>query len=227
MRHKTMKNKSRKKGHTPKEVKNKISLKPAGGMPRLVKCPRETGKYIGCESCSLRSICDDPSRDIPSALPTSANEPCVIVNLCDTCAYEFGACKGKPIFASDNNDTVIRCAGYLPTSPGTPTKEENVSVVLKVGGSVVSEKDLKDAAAPQEKTSNDSISTTETAKVEIIKAAPASKVSRFRRQEDLGNCQSCKNPLKRTALNRDIDAVRCINPRCSLYRVVIKNIPAR
>jgi len=47
---------------------------------------------------------------------------------------------------------------------------------------------------------------------------------RFQADEDFGTCQSCERPLKRTALNRYQDAVRCVNPRCRAYRIVAKTI---
>lgn len=47
---------------------------------------------------------------------------------------------------------------------------------------------------------------------------------RFNKEEDLGTCQSCERPLKRTALNRYQDAVRCTNPRCRAYRVIVRHI---
>lgn len=51
------------------------------------------------------------------------------------------------------------------------------------------------------------------------------KTQRFFREEDFGPCQSCNRPLKRTALNRDLDAVRCVNGRCRQYRFIIRTIP--
>lgn len=42
--------------------------------------------------------------------------------------------------------------------------------------------------------------------------------------EDLGNCQGCGQPLKRTAFNSIMDAVRCLNPRCLLFRDAIRRI---
>lgn len=47
---------------------------------------------------------------------------------------------------------------------------------------------------------------------------------RFLAEEDFGACQSCEMPLKRTALNRYQDAIRCTNGRCRVYRVVVKTI---
>ena len=42
--------------------------------------------------------------------------------------------------------------------------------------------------------------------------------------EDLGKCGTCEQPLRRTAYNREMDAVRCVNPRCNLFRQVQKRI---
>ena len=47
---------------------------------------------------------------------------------------------------------------------------------------------------------------------------------RFETEEDFGDCQSCVRPLKRTAFNRYQDAIRCVNPRCPLYRTVLKTV---
>lgn len=48
--------------------------------------------------------------DPPPDSPPSSQEP---VNLCDTCAYEYGECEGKPKFASEEDDRVIECPVYL------------------------------------------------------------------------------------------------------------------
>lgn len=45
--------------------------------------------------------------------------------------------------------------------------------------------------------------------------------------EDLGNCSSCEQPLKRTAYNRIMDAVRCVNPRCMMFREIFRRIHRR
>lgn len=47
---------------------------------------------------------------------------------------------------------------------------------------------------------------------------------RFKAEEDFGNCGSCEGPLKRTALNRYQDAVRCTNGRCRAYRAIVKTV---
>lgn len=47
---------------------------------------------------------------------------------------------------------------------------------------------------------------------------------RFQVEEDFGTCQSCERPLKRTALNRYQDAIRCTNARCRAYRNIVKTI---
>jgi len=47
---------------------------------------------------------------------------------------------------------------------------------------------------------------------------------RFQAEEDYGACQSCERPLKRTALNRYQDAIRCTNGRCRAYRAIVKTI---
>lgn len=47
---------------------------------------------------------------------------------------------------------------------------------------------------------------------------------RFQAEEDFGTCPSCDKPLKRTALNRYQDAIRCTNGRCRAYRNVVKTV---
>lgn len=47
---------------------------------------------------------------------------------------------------------------------------------------------------------------------------------RFQVEEDFGNCPSCSRPLKRTALNRYQDGIRCTNGRCRAYRVIVKTV---
>lgn len=56
--------------------------------------------------------------------------------------------------------------------------------------------------------------------------ARRARTQRFARDEDFGTCQACNAPLKRTALNREIDAIRCTNSRCTLYRHIIRTISA-
>ena len=47
---------------------------------------------------------------------------------------------------------------------------------------------------------------------------------RFQAEEDFGTCPSCEKPLKRTALNRYQDAIRCTNGGCRAYRTIIRTI---
>ncbi|MBA7618483.1 hypothetical protein ES703_25810 [subsurface metagenome] len=65
----------------------------------------------------------------------------------------------------------------------------------------------------------------ERAVLEADLEARRKKTQRFYQEEDFGTCQSCQRPLKRTALNRDRDAVRCVNGRCNQYRFIIRTIP--
>ena len=57
-------------------------------------------------------------------------------------------------------------------------------------------------------------------------APPTVKTVEIKKEEmeDLGNCNGCGQPLKRTAFNSLMDAVRCVNPRCMLFRDVIRRI---
>lgn len=135
------------------------------------------------------------------------------VNKCDDCAYEFGACEGVPKFA-DGTDRVIECSGFrnvqdMPTEDQKkePPPAEPVHVVEKPS-----------ATEPETKADE------KTMKADLEKRK---KLQRFQREEDLGKCPACDRPLKRTAFNRNRDAVRCTNPRCRQYRAVVRNIPAK
>ena len=43
--------------------------------------------------------------------------------------------------------------------------------------------------------------------------------------EDFGAC-ACGWPYKRTPFTKEHDAVRCVNPRCNMYREVARRVPA-
>jgi hypothetical protein len=203
--------------------------------------------------------------------PQEAQSP---TNLCDDCAFDFGACEGKPKFASDfqegltgaEADRVVQCVTFknvavMPTAdelakkgkpvtpfdlalaqldafgktilksrpeimdiaesedklrfgPGTePTLEQRADVLVGIVQGIVKEEGGRSDGLAEEPAT--------TAAPAIDRPDP----KRFQKEEDFGNCGSCDKPLKRTALNRYIDAIRCVNGRCRAFRVVVKNIP--
>jgi hypothetical protein len=165
------------------------------------------------------------------AKPTATN---TAANLCDECAYEYGACDGIPKFASEADptlkgteaDRVISCQGFrnvqdMPTEdqkkepPAPPSAEEPAAEPPPAEPVHVVE---KPGATAAEKKADE-----KTMKADLEKRK---KLQRFQREEDLGKCPACDRPLKRTAFNRNRDAVRCTNPRCRQYRAVVRNIPA-
>lgn len=152
-----------------------------------------------------------------------------LVNLCDDCAYEFGACDGIPKFAAEGDDRVVECQGFRNVQ-NMPTAAELEKNQAAAPGPAAAEEPAQDepelvAAEPIEGATEE-----EKAADAAIMAADLEerrkKVQRFQREEDLGNCSSCQRPLKRTAYNRDRDAVRCTNPRCRQYRAVVKTLKA-
>ena len=156
-------------------------------------------------------------------------------NLCDECAYEFGACDGKPKFASDTDpalkgteaDRVVECQTFVNVQ-AMPTADQG-----DAPGPAAAE-----VAASEDATGEDELihvipipgATDEAKKADAVKMAADARranLQRFQREEDLGTCPACQRALKRTAFNRDRDAVRCTNPRCRQYRSIVRNIPAK
>jgi len=152
--------------------------------------------------------------------PKPEEPPAQPVSLCDDCAYEVMECEGSPKFASDQDETltgseadrVIECPAFvnvaeMPTAqetrqgaaPGPAAPEGEARVCDREGG-------------PTE----DQVIRTD------LPQRPDPK--RFNKEEDLGTCQSCERSLKRTALNRYQDAVRCTNPRCRAYRAIVRHL---
>ena len=64
---------------------------------------------------------------------------------------------------------------------------------------------------------------------QVKKPSPTVKTIEIKKEtlEDLGECQGCRQPLKRTAYNSIMDAVRCLNPRCGLFRETARRIHRR
>lgn len=65
----------------------------------------------------------------------------------------------------------------------------------------------------------------EQAATEAEREARRKHIQRFHQEEDFGTCQVCGQPLKRTAYNRERDAIRCVNGRCRQYRFIMQTIP--
>ena len=165
-------------------------------------------------------------------------------NLCDTCAYEFGACEGAPIFAGESDDRVVKCAGHrniddFPTAdekkkegaaeagaapsqdPTDPAHEDDDKGPNKPGGD---QGEDPPPSAPEEpvKVSDPALIGAELAE-EAWSERPDPKRF-FNDKTDYGTCPSCSRPLKRTAFNRYNDGVRCTNPRCPQYRAIVKKV---
>jgi len=70
-------------------------------------------------------------------------EPPADLNLCDSCAYEFGECEGKPKLAGDTDDTltgaaadrVTACEGYLnvESMPTADQAKKDAEAAAKAG----------------------------------------------------------------------------------------------
>lgn len=195
------------------------------------------------------------------------------VNLCDDCAYEFGACDGKPKFASDNDpalkgteaDRVLECGTFvnvqaMPTAdqgtPPAPLAKKGEALVIGVPVSdagrrtcdVEHLRDYPECFEECEKDECDGVPEVQK-KPELVSVVPIpgataegkkadaavmaadlearrKHLQRFHREEEFGNCAGCDKPLKRTAFNRDLDAVRCLNPRCRQFRAIVKTVKA-
>jgi hypothetical protein len=230
---------------------------------------KKKGNQQKAKSPTVKTVSQPKPEEPPGAKDSTSN-------LCDDCAFDFGACEGKPKFASEfqegltgaEADRVVQCVtfknvGDMPTAeelakkgkpvtpfdlalaklddfgktilksrpeimdiaesednlrfgPGTePTIEQRADVLVVIVQGIV-----KEEGGRTDGLAKDTAPT--------VAAAPAigrPDPKRFEKEEDFGNCQSCDKPLKRTALNRYIDAIRCVNGRCRAFRVVVKNIP--
>lgn len=172
-------------------------------------------------------------------IPKPETPPNLDVNLCDDCAYEFGACEGTPKFTSDfkegltgaEADRVVRCQGFIPVDK-MPAADELVpsSSAASLGKATVGEAEI---AAPPDEPMTKLKADLESGSYHGEEAAPIidpdaeakrARLERFNQEEDLGVCPACSQPLRRTALNRDVDAVRCVNVRCKSYRHIIRTL---
>ena len=98
-----------------------------------------------------------------------------------------------------------------------PTPQEIADTIVKIVNQIA-----KEEGGPSDGLQDQEAEAEDLAAME----ARRRKTQRFFQEEDLGTCQTCGQPLKRTALNRDRDAVRCVNGRCRQYRFVINTLPA-
>lgn len=163
---------------------------------------------------------------ITQSKPESKTEPDPNLNLCDNCAYEFGECGGSPKFASEEgaDDRVVECNAFVPVEQ-MPTADQVTNEATAGPGAAAeeSEEQIGQRAEAAVEVAPD------TERIDAIKARTVMTEARpdpkrFQVEEDFGACQSCDQPLKRTALNRYQDAVRCVNGRCRAYRVIVKTI---
>jgi hypothetical protein len=59
-------------------------------------------------------------------------------------------------------------------------------------------------------------------KADAVQRAP---LDRFEKDKtDYGQCATCNQDLKRTAYSRYVDAIRCTNPRCRNYRLIVRTV---
>lgn len=153
------------------------------------------------------------------------------VNLCDDCAYEFGDCAGSPKFAGPDDDRVVGCSGFINVS-SMPTAGE-------LEGSAGAPASAPAEGAIYEGPINEDEVTDEGPDIELTQVTDAQGKPRvegaFKPQRpdpkrflkdtmDYGTCQSCSRRLKRTAYSEYVDAVRCTNPRCHLYREIVQQV---
>jgi len=163
-------------------------------------------------------------------------------NLCDFCAYEFGQCEGKPKFASDADpelkgaaaDRVTACEGFLNVEQ-MPNADEQRKAAAEAGAAAEEPPPGKgpdaahdgDGKVPPEAETEEEEEPKHTDELPYV-PAPGPKLpdpKRFAQDEtDYGACPSCNRPLKRTAYNRYVDAVRCTNSHCPQYRAIIKTL---
>jgi hypothetical protein len=149
------------------------------------------------------------------------------VNLCDTCAYEFGECQGTPVFGEEEgSDRVVKCPAWVDVE-GFPTADQSNKAAAPGPAAAEGQEPypprLNDGESNEEGQEPEPVSKKEMAILEGLPARPDPK--RFQNDDtDYGTCPACGRQLKRTAYNRYRDAIRCTNPRCGQYREIIKTI---
>lgn len=156
--------------------------------------------------------------------PEEKVEPPAPENKCDTCAYEFGACDGVPKFAAEGDDRVVECSSWVDVSSLPTAAEVKASPAAAAPGPQEPElvhADVKPGATEEGKKEDLAAMRKDLAARPAVLPDP----KRFQKEEDFGKCNTCDQPLKRTALNRVVDAVRCVNGRCRAYRIIVRTIP--
>ena len=211
---------------------------------------KDVRKQQKAKSTTVKTI----TQPKPTEPPASDQAPPPPVNLCDDCAYEFGECEGVPKFAQEegSDDRVVECAAFVnvakmptadqgkkePPGPAAAEGEARVCDIEHLGnypdcfrdcpkdecdGKPVAQPSQEEEGAVEEE-AVEGETAEERAAREADLEARRQKTQRFYKEEDFGTCQSCGQPLKRTAFNRERDAVRCVNGRCNQYRFIIKTI---
>lgn len=119
---------------------------------------------------------------------------------------------GKSILTSREDEICIEADRRFAVDNTFATDEELANTLVLIVREIIEE----EGGAPAE----------EPAEQKFVPAPPPARPDpkRFNKEEDFGACPSCVRPLKRTALNRYRDAIRCTNPRCRAYRAVVKTV---
>lgn len=132
----------------------------------------------------------------PEEPPIQDTKPEDLVNLCDTCIYEFGQCEVTDIEFSKEaaQDNVVRCGTYTKGEPGPGGK----------GVNIVGARSSSSPPVPDEPT-------------EELPLLTGYK-------DEFEPCPSCTFLLKRTAFNKARDTVRCLNRSCRMYRIIVRMI---
>jgi len=108
----------------------------------------------------------------------------------------------------------------LRFGPGQePTNEQRAEILVNIIGRTIKNEGLKPDNPPK-------ADPPKPPATQVKAPSPTVKKIAIKKEdlEDLGNCNGCGQALKRTAFNSLMDAVRCVNPRCMLYRDVQKRI---
>ena len=180
------------------------------------------------KSATVKTV-NQPKPEEPK--PPAAAATNTAVNLCDDCAYEFGECEGIPKFASEADptlkgteaDRVVECKGFRNVQD-MPTADKGAADAEEPAAEEPDKPEL--VHAQEEPGATEEAKAADVAVMEADLDERRRKIQRFQREEDFGKCPACDRPLKRTAFNRDRDAVRCTNPRCRQYRAVVRQVKA-
>lgn len=210
------------------------------------KDERKAARMQKAASTTSTQVHVDPKAEAAAQDNAPTEEP---ANLCDTCAFTFGECEGTPSFASDQEegltgadaDRVVKCPAWqnvdeFPTAdqdkkePTDQDQGEPDDAAHDGDDEGQNEPGGDQGEDPELVHENVAEGATEEGKAEDLATMRADlpvrpDPKRFAADEtDYGNCPSCTRPLKRTAYNRYVDAIRCVNPRCRAYRAVVKTV---